>query len=318
MKCHQPMPGSLLAQGIVGGALGGFAYVFFITLGEGNDNFKALLASTLASMLLGSLIGAIEATSFGGLYWLTGTRMGLATRASIATVVVTLIVLFAGIQLGGDESKLTRLLITTMSFVIPPLLFIDSNFRASQLFTFGSMAVRGVGFNVIFESRSVGAIVGTLPLRFLSLGMAGVWLLSIAAHAPKGDGPYVWKIIVAGTPLLYLAISAFLTFKSPAKLILLFLGIGGNIPVFLGGWLAFSVYSAFSHAEDLLITGIICCAFLITWAIFLFARLTVDTDELIPLSIFPSILPARSEDHENCDYGSSGFYRHTPDTSSRV
>ena len=278
MKDYQPMPNSLLAQGFVGGALGGFAYVFFITLWEGSANFQSLLAFTPVSMLLGGIIGVIEATSIAGLCWLTGTKICLGTRASIATVVVTLIVISAGLLLGADESKLTRLLITTMSFVIPAVLLIGSNFRASELFTFGTMAVRGVGFNVIFESRSVEAIAGTLPLRFLSLSIAGVWLLFIA-HEPKGNGPYLWPIIVAGTPLLYLGISAFLTFKSPAKLILLFLGIGGNIPVFFGGWISFSIYASFSHAGEPLILGIICSAFLITWAIFLFARLTVDTDE---------------------------------------
>ncbi len=284
MKTRQIVPGSFLAQGVAGGALGGFIFVFLITLWEGSPAFWAVLEFTFPCMVLGSIIGVIEAISIWGLYCLTGIQMRAAMRATIASILATLIV--GLVQFEVPESDLTAWLITTMSFAVTPALLIDSNFRPSELFTFGTMAVRGVGFDVIFESRSASAIAGTLPLRFLGLGITGLWLLVIA-HTPKGDASFTGAVIVAGLPLTYLGISTFLTFRSPGKLLLLLLGIGGNIPVFFGGWLSFAVYGSFSQAEEFLITGIICCAFLISWAIFLIARLSVDTSELLPLSVVP-------------------------------
>lgn len=305
-----------LAQGVAGGALGGFVYVFLITLWVGSPDFWTVLSSTPRRMFLGSIIGVIEAASICGLYSATGIQPRAAMRATIASIVATLIV--GLIQFETAEKDLTNYLIATMSFAVPPALIIGSNFRPAELFAFGTIGVRGEGFDELYESTSPWAIAGTLPLRFLSFGIAGIWLLSIARE-PKGEPPYIGVVIVSVIPLLYLGISAFLTFRSPGKLLLLLLGIGGNIPVVLGNLLSMGVYQSYPTMEELLILSIICWAFLITWAIFLFARLSVGTRHLMPLSVVPDKgLSARSEDYENCDHWSSGFRRHPPDTSSRI
>jgi hypothetical protein len=291
----QPTVGSFLAQGLAGGALGGFIFVFLSTLREGSSGFAATVYSTFFCMVVGSIIGVIEAACTWGLYN-SGIQLRAATRVSVVSVVATLIVVLAGFQFKGVESALSYLLMMTLSFAVPPALLAGSNFRPSELFTFGTIAVRGVGFDELFESKSVWAIVGTLPLRFLSLVTAGLWLLYIA-QAPKGNASSIEIAIVSALPLLYTGISAFLTFRSPGKLLLLLLGIGGNIPVVIGGLICFSLYTSFHGTTHLLVLSEICLAFLFSWTIFLMARLSVDTSKLMPLSILPDkALPSGSEE----------------------
>ena len=290
----QPTVGSFLAQGLVGGALGGFIFVFLSTLREGSSGFAATVYSTSFCMVVGSIIGVIEAACAWGLYN-SGIQLRAATRVSVVSVVATLIVVLAGFQFKGVESALSYLLMMTLSFAVPPALLAGSNFRPSELFTFGTIAVRGVGFDELYESKSGWAIAGTLPLRFLSLAIAGLWLLYIA-QAPKGNASSIEIAIVSGLPLLYTGISAFLTFRSPGKLLLLLLGIGGNIPVVIAGLICFSLYTSFHSTTGLLLSEI-CLAFLFSWTIFLMARLSVDTSKLMPLSILPDkALPIGSEE----------------------
>jgi len=292
----QPTIGNFLAQGIAGGALGGFTYVFLITLREGSSNIWMVLSFTPFCMIIGSIIGVIEAACLWVLYSSAGIRLRAATRVSIASVVATLIVAFAGFQFEGVERALVTLLMSFLSFAVPPALMVDSNIRPWKLFTAGYIAERDDGIDQLFESKSPWAIAGTLPLRFLSLTIAGLWLLYIA-NQPKGNEPNLWLALVYGLPLLYTGISAFLTFRSPGKLLVLFLGIGGNIPVILGGLICYAVSNTYSGATDIAMLFKICCAFLVSWTIFLTARLSVDTDQLTPLSILPEkvLLPTGEE-----------------------
>ena len=291
----QPTVGNFLAQGIAGGALGGFTYVFLITLREGSSDMWMVLSSTPFCMIIGSIIGVIEAACVWVLYSSAGIRLRAATRVSIASVVATLIVVVAGFQFEGIERALITLLMSFLSFAVPPALMVDSNVRPWKLFTAGYIAERDDGIDHLFESKSAWAIAGTLPLRFLSLTIAGLWLLYIA-NQPKGNEPNLWLALVYGLPLLYTGISAFLTFRSPGKLLVLFLGIGGNIPVVIAGLICFSLYTSF-HSTTRLLLSEICLAFVFSWTIFLMARLSVDTSKLMPLSILPDkALPTGSEE----------------------
>jgi hypothetical protein len=291
----QPTVGSFLAQGLAGGALGGFIFVFLSTLREGSSGFAATVYSTFFCMVVGSIIGVIEAACTWGLYN-SGIQLRAATRVSVVSVVATLIIVLAGFQFKGVESALSYLLMMTLSFAVPPALLAGSNFRPSELFTFGTIAVRGVGFDELFESKSGWAIAGTLPLRFLSLAIAGLWLLYVA-NEPKDYASSIEVAIITGLPLLYTGISTFLTFRSPGKLLLLLPGIGGNVPVLLGGLLCFGVSRTYPSMHYLLVLSEICLAFLFSWTIFLMARLSVDTSKLMPLSILPDkALPTGSEE----------------------
>lgn len=292
----QPTLGTFLSQGLAGGALGGFLSLFLTTLREGSSDFWATLSFIPLCVVVGSIIGVIEAACIWGVYSSGGIQMRAATRVSLASGVATLIVVLAGLQFKNVESALSSLLMTTLSFAVPPALLVGSNIRPSALFRFGTIAIRGDGVDELFESKSVWAIAGTLPLRFLSLGIAGLWLLQLARE-PKNATANIGAIIVGSLPLLYTAISAFLTFRSPGKLLLLVLGILGNVPVVLGGLICFSLSRSFPSMHDVFILSQICLAFLFSWTIFLMARMSVDTSKLMPLSILPDkVLPPGSED----------------------
>lgn len=134
----------------------------------------------------------------------------------------------------------------------------------------------------------------TWPLRFLCLSVTVLWLF-ILARDTKGGAIDFGFFIFAGLPLLYMGISAFLTFDPPGKTLLLVLGIVGNIPVVLGSLVSLSVYCSFSRAEAFLILFIICWAFIISWAIFVAARINGDNSEVRPLTILPDRTGLRGE-----------------------
>jgi len=76
MKIH-PTVGNFLAQGLTGGALGGFLFIFLITLREGSTDFWATLTFTPFCMIVGSIIGVIEAACSWGLYSSAGIQCAL-------------------------------------------------------------------------------------------------------------------------------------------------------------------------------------------------------------------------------------------------
>jgi hypothetical protein len=257
--------GNLFAQGLVGGAFGGYVYVLLIILCQVDAPLWMVLSATPFCMVLGSIIGVIEAMVIRTLYRLTGFQMPAAMRVSVASVVATLSVGFVSFQPKVSENDLTVWLIMMLSFAVPPALMIDSNIRLSKLFT--------------------SALGGALPLRFLSLGVTGLWLLFLAQQARTPL--FIVLRMLGWLPLLYLGISAFLTFTSPGRLVLLVLGIGGNVPVVLCSWVFFSEYYFFYGPDWLLVLSIICWAFLISWTIFVIARVSVDARELEALSMRP-------------------------------
>ena len=259
METFQPQqtsPGNLFAQGVVGGALGGYVYVLLMTVWQVDPPLWMVLSATALCIGLGSVVGVIEAIAIRALYLLMGIQMRAAMRASVASVVATLSVGLIDMQYKVSENDLTVSLIMTLSFAAPPALMIDSNIRLSKLFTSGSVADPAA-----------------LPLRFLSFGVTALWLLCVAQQARQPLFPAL--AILGWLPLLYMGMSAVLTFSSPPRLLLLILGIGGNLPVLLCSWSFFREYFFFYGPDWLLVLAAICWAFLISWAIFLIARLSV-------------------------------------------
>src|ERR1044072_2243110 len=114
MQDQQITAGSFLAQGVVGGALGGYLYVFLLTLREGSPDLWTAVVLTLPCMLLGSLIGVVAGSSIWGLHSSTGIQMRAATRVSIASIAGTLIVAVAGLQFENVDSALSTLLMMTL------------------------------------------------------------------------------------------------------------------------------------------------------------------------------------------------------------
>ena len=95
-----------IIQGFGGGLLGGFAYlVLLFSQGDGHSLSKAIYLAPVY-MLAGAIVGLIKATIMWGIYRLTGIRLRAIARVSVASIVSTLLVVFAALYFELSEIRL--------------------------------------------------------------------------------------------------------------------------------------------------------------------------------------------------------------------
>jgi|ERR1041384_6454403 hypothetical protein len=283
-QLEETVPGTFLLQGLLGGALGGFTCVVASRLWEGTADFIWTVFLTLFSVVAGSNFGFIKATIMWGFYRLTGVRMGALARVVVSSIGACLLAVFLNLQFESSEAEFPVWLIITLAPAIPTALFVGSSIKPWELFTFGSIVVDGQRVG----SGSVLATLGTLPLRFVSLIALAVLILRYSCGTPKWEplaSPELDGVIFV-SPLIYLAISAYLTFRSPRKVILPALGLLLN----LYGFYAFIIFLSHTrtHWTKGWMVSAIFITFFIAWVVFLVARLAAPTDEVKQLTILPA------------------------------
>ena len=154
--------------------------------------------------------------------------------------------------------------------------------------------------NRSFQLDGVLRTLGVLPLRFVSLLGLGLWIRYFVIIFE----PVEWQLFVFGSlvflvPAAYLCFSAYVTFKSPDTAVLLIAGCATNVPV---AGIALSAYATSSQGswktEPNLYVSAICISLVISWVIFLVARLGERTNE--PLSILSKDPPRVEQPDHHC------------------
>ena len=208
--------------------------------------------------------------------------MGALARVTVASL--RAVALAAFFEFYFESNDYANWLIITLSPAIPTALFVGSRIKPWELFTFGSIVVEGQRVG----SASVLATLGTLPLRLLSLVTLAVWILRYSCGTPD------WQPLISseldGTTfayaVIYLAVTAYLTFRSPKKVVLPAWALLLNIYVFFG-FHFFSSYTRTHWPKEWIVNATL-ATFLIAWAVFLAARLAAPTNEVKPLTILPA------------------------------
>lgn len=290
-----------LIQGFAGGVLGGFTYLI-VSFREGTGTDLSLAIEIAPWFLLaGSILGSIKATVMWGFFRLIGRPLSAFARVAISSIVSTLIVAFPGLYFDFSEDQLTGLLVLALSLGTPVALMVGSSVKPWQLFTFGSIAAGEVDHRT--GSRSIFGTIGSLPLRFLGIGMTAYLLLRLVCEMqPVNTVPKVVKtILLFAVWGVYPAFSAYVTFRSPRKIVLVAIAVIINSPVALMGLFFYSINSkAYWLGDTPLIISMICGSFVVAWLIFLVARLSVRISPDVSLSIITnkSIAAAPNLDHE--------------------
>ncbi len=293
--------GLSIIQGFAGGMLGGFAYfVLSFSLG-GGKNVNFAISFIPYFLLTFAVLGCIKATIMWAVYRLIGTTVRALARVSISTIVWTLVVAFGGLYFEFSEEQFSSFLIPSLSLGIPVALMVGSKVKPWELFTFGSIAAGEVDRRV--GSRSILATVGSLPLRFLGIGVTVLFLLHLIADVkPLNSIDKLVKLILLFALYgAYPMFSAYVTFRSPRKIVLTAFGVILNAPIALLGLFSYSIYSkAYWLGDTPLLVSRFCGAFVIAWMIFLIARLSAEIDSADSLSIIDrkSIEHAKNLDHE--------------------
>jgi len=219
-------------------------------------------------------------------------------RVAVAWVVSAL---FVGLlaYIGFEGKFLSGCSIWLAVVGTPIALLVGSRVKPWELFTFGSVAAGEVDQRS--GSRSILATLGTLPLRFLNISAIAFMALYAAYEfntAPNANEVLAMSLflsVIGSYPLF----GAYVTFRSPRKIVLFVLGVIINIPIILVWLLAFRWYLAESDELPFQIVAI-SGAFILAWGIFLIARLGAKLSPASSLSItsHKSIAAAPNLDHQ--------------------
>lgn len=301
-QLEKTVPGTFLMQGLLGGVLGGFFTALVGGIAWRANDFWPELNLACIAVYTGAIVGVIKSMLMGGAYYLTNIRLTAARRVSATSIGTALLLAIIGRQFEFDEGFLVGCLVWALSVGIPVALLVGSSVKPWELFTFGSIAA-GDAFDRRSGSRSILRTLCIFPLRFLSIGTLAMWLLYLVTQASNvhlpGEilGGFLVFVIVGAYPFF----SAYVTFRSPRKTVLIACGVILNIPIALIGLFYYGLYDkAYWLGEAPLIISTYCGLFLVAWLIFLVARLSVRINPapFPELSNNKSIADAPSLDHE--------------------
>ena len=296
-QLEQTVPGSFFFQGLAGGLLSGFIFVLLVALLVlKNPHPGWVIPLTTVYMMMGAVVGAIQATLIWGAYRITGLQIRVLARVVFMTICIALLSGFVYYKTNAKADVDFAIGVGIGWFaMLPVALLVGSPVKPWELFTFGSMATsngRRMG------SRSVLATLGTLPLRLQSINTLIVWILTFVCDryvkaTAIDDGP------LFTVPLFYLLVSTYLTFRSPRKLVLLAIGILLNVPT------AFLFYTSYQiNFKDELwgdeIPWLVNMSgtFLVVWVIFLVARMCVGLrTRTVPVRPPVVFYPHKESDH---------------------
>jgi len=290
------IPGAFVLQGVLGGMLGGFVWVWALIFWTHEPQYMEMISIIPQATFVGAIFGAILAT----VIWITHSGSDLRTGAGMRVVLMINIIGVIALLLGRFSELVTdRHFPTwvTISLVsaLPTTLLVGSRVKPWALFTFGSITGFRKKVQTRIGSTNVWATLGTLPLRFLSLTVLVVWIMKFSCEH-RLDADVTSAAVLFLTPILYPALSAYVTFRSPRKLTLLMMAIAINLPHGPISSAAFPSSSNTSWLEQLPQNpNFICLAFTVAWALFLIARLSVQTGEpVIPMTGLSKLVMRRS------------------------
>ena len=279
--------GIFLLQGALGGAVAGLLYTAAICLWNQPLRFAEAVFMAVCLVIAGSVPGVFKSIIMWGSYCLTKIQVGPLTRVVITSIGTGVFALLLALKFGyGLErpNDTAAWVLTMLAGGLPTAILVGSRVKPWEIFTFGSIAVGDSRTGGRVGSKSVLATLATLPLRFLSLVCLALWILAGACEYDPNQG-VIGPAIVFFIPFIYLLNSAYVTFKSPHRVLLLVSCIALNLPVGLITCYAYIIApGSYLFTEALPYVCGIGSAFLIAWAIFLVARLNVPIPKIIASS----------------------------------
>ena len=277
-QIEETIVGAFLTQGWLGGILATFIYTAAMCLWEPSSFLGALVFSAWL-IIPASTAGIIKSIIMWTPYRLAKIQVRAVTRVAITSCATGLFALSIALLFGyRRRNNLVAWVLTCVLAGLPTAILVGSSIKPWELFTFGRIAGE--------RRRSIFGTLGTLPLRFLSLIALAGWFLYFACKVARYQEPLQFTLVFV-VVTSYLLFTAYVTFRSPQKIMLLITGLVANVPVMLIGFSPYVTYfKEYALGEASLFVTAICTSFVIAWAVFLVARFGVRTSEVaMPLTI---------------------------------
>ena len=283
-QIEKRVPGTFLIQGLLGGVLGGFVATLIAEIAWKPSDFWSVLNLACTTILISGISGVIKAIFMWGVYRLTDIPLRAAARVAVAWIASSLFVGLLGF-IGFEGKFLSGCSIWLGVVGTPVALLVGSRVKPWALFTFGSIAAGEVDQRS--GSRNILATLGTLPLRFISIAAIASLLLYSSTQFTK-----IHNIddVLAATLFLsivgfYPLFSAYMSFRSPRKIVLFVLGVVINFPIMLIFVIFFRVHLTEKTDESVFWIAAISGSFIAAWVIFLIARFGAKLSPVPSLSI---------------------------------
>ena len=267
-QLEETVTGVFLLQGWLGGVLAAFVYVVALAVWDEYLKFDEALIVAVYLTILTTFLGVIKATIMWAPYRLLKVQPRHAVRVIVASLATGLFAFATGYGFGTRRpNDMAAWMITLLLGGLPTAILIGSSVKPWELFTFGSIGGE--------KRRSVLGTLGTLPLRLMSLFCLALWILFYVCQHLKWT---VGNVAILLVPIAYLSFSAYVTFRSPGKTILLASGLIVNLVI-----ACFSILAHLNHPyADAVPTSLrslseIWAVFLIAWGVFLATRLSART-----------------------------------------
>ena len=172
--------------------------------------------------------------------------------------------------------------VARLCFQLPIAFFVGSKLRAWEIFTYWRVTFRQHGIKERLSSSGILAIGGVLPLRLLSISIFGCWTLISAAIWSFGNTDVIEAIAFMLGPIIYLAVSAYLTFSSPGKFVLLAIGLFINLPISYLAFFGHTIFPEYWTHEVPTFLAIADTVFLAAWLAFVATRFIVNAHDFLP------------------------------------
>jgi hypothetical protein len=279
------LPGAYLLQGFGAGIIAGFVYAAVMV--EGTRDLDNRLLFTVEFMAFHGFVSTVIAI----LLRFLARRHTAIKRTPRRVFVSTLIFAVVGIGTANFLGKISLdVLKPLLTFIVggglTTGLLVGSNVRPWQLFTFGSIAQGQNKVTRRVSSNDLLVVLCCLPLRLVSILCCAFWILLVISviRSPRvfiRNEDLGWIALFTIIPILYFGGSAYLTFRSPRKALLMLLCIALSSPVtFL--LIVMGNEIAEHRFADYFIQIVIFFGFLLPWVLFLMARWSVydPTDQI--------------------------------------
>lgn len=286
-QLEKDIPGLFILQGASAGMVAGLIYAAAMCLWHEHFEFTRALFISPYLFFVASFAGVFKSILMWVPYRLTKIKVRPAIRVMLTSIGTGVLAFVLAYKFGYGFERPTDTaawVVTMLAGGLPTAMLVGSRVKPWEIFTFGSIAVGDSRTGGRVGSKSVLATLATLPLRLLSLLCLALWILAGACEYDPNQG-VIRPAIVFFIPFIYLLYSAYVTFKSPHRVLLLVSCIALNLPVgFITCYAYIIAPGSYLFTEALPYVCGIGSAFLIAWAIFLVARLNVPIPKIIATS----------------------------------
>ena len=183
------------------------------------------------------------------------------------------------LEAGGYTEWFHRPIEFAICFGLPTAFFVRSSIRPWKVFTFGTVSIKSGRKTSRRTSSNLLALIGSLPLRLLSIYLCLLSILIEATVAREAYGDFAWHkpwSIGIGIALMvncYFISGIYLSYRTPPINVLVSLAIFINAPTFgLAVWL----YSKRNHELDgwfFLAAAAVVTVYLMHWVLCIASRI---------------------------------------------